>query len=114
MDPHFYWYLARASGVVAFGLVTVSTALGLLISTRLGDRLLERRWTFELHKFASLLGLGFIGLHMAVLLPDPWTHFRPIDLLVPGAAAYRPWAVALGVLAMYGSVLGVATFYIRK
>src|SRR3990170_107000 len=102
MDPHFFWYLARAFGVVAFLLVTLSTSLGLLISTRLGDRLFERAWAFELHKFAWLLGLGFLGLHMAVLLPDPWTRFRVIDLLVPATSAYRPWAVALGVLAMYG------------
>jgi predicted ferric reductase len=115
VDPHFYWYLTRAAGVVTFGLLALSTALGLLISTRLGDKLFERAWVFEIHKFASVLGLAFVGLHMAALLPDPWTRFRVIDLLVPGASSYwRPWAVAAGVLAMYGSVIGTATFYVRK
>jgi len=114
MDPHFYWYLTRASGLVLFGLVAASTALGLLISTRLGNRLAERAWFFELHKFSSILGLAFLGLHMAVLLPDPWTNFRVVDLLLPGVSAWRPLAVALGVLAMYGTVIGVATFYVRR
>jgi predicted ferric reductase len=114
VDPHFYWYLARAAGVVTFGLLTLSTALGLLISTRLGGRLFERPWVFEIHKFASILGLSFLGLHMGALLPDQWTHFRVIDLLVPGVSYWRPEAVAFGVIAMYGSVIGTATFYVRR
>jgi predicted ferric reductase len=114
VDPHFFWYLARASGVVTFVLVTFSTALGLLISTRLGDRLFGRPWVFELHNFSSLLSLGFLGLHIGALLADTWTHFRVIDLLVPGTSAYRPVAVAMGVLAMYGAALGTASFYVKR
>jgi predicted ferric reductase len=114
VDPHFFWYLARASGVVTFVLVTCSTVLGLLISTRLGDRLFGRPWVFELHNFSSLLSLGFLGLHIGVLIADPWTNFRVVDLLVPGPSAYRPIAVAMGVLAMYGAVLGTASFYVRR
>lgn len=114
MDPHFYWYLARAAGVVTFGLLALSTTMGMLISTRAGDKLFERPWVFELHRFSSLLALLFLGLHMGALLPDPWTHFRFVDLLLPGASYWRPWAVAAGIIAMYGSVVGIATFYIRK
>jgi predicted ferric reductase len=114
MDPHFYWYLARAAGVVAFCLVTFSTALGLCISSRLGGGFFEKAWIYELHKFAALLALGFVGVHIIVLLPDPWTSFGLVDLIVPGAAPYRPFAVGAGVLAMYGALIGTFSFYIKR
>ena len=114
LDVHFYWYMARASGVVAFALLTLATGLGLAVTSRLGDGLLNRSWVFEVHKSISLLALAFIGLHLAVLVPDPWTDFTPIDLLLPGTSSYRPLPVAMGVLAMYAAVVGVGSFYIVK
>jgi predicted ferric reductase len=113
MDPHFYWYVVRAAGVVTFGLLTFSTALGLCISARLGGGFFERPWVYELHKFSALLALGFLGIHVAILLPDPWTQFRVVDVIVPGTSAYRPLAVAAGVLAMYGALVGTFSFYIK-
>lgn len=113
MDPHFYWYMSRASGIVAFWLLTLSTALGLSTSSRLWDGLLARGWVFETHKVVSLMALVFVAPHMAVLLPDPWTDFGVVDLLVPGTSAYRPEAVALGVLAMYTGFIATASFYLR-
>ncbi len=74
----------------------------------------KRAWAFELHQFSSLVALSFIGLHMATLLPDQWTDFTPLDLFVPGTSAYRPAGVAVGVLAMYASVIGTVSFYVRK
>lgn len=114
MDQHFYWYLARSSGIVAFWLLTVSTAMGLSTASRLWDGLLERGWVFETHRVASLMALVFVALHAVVLLPDPWTDFRVIDLVVPGTSAYRPEAVALGVVAMYASIIATLSFYLKK
>jgi sulfoxide reductase heme-binding subunit YedZ len=113
LDQHFYWYMARSSGIVAFWLLTLSTALGLSTSSRLWDGLLERGWVFETHRVVSLMALIFVALHMAVLLPDPWTDFGVVDLVVPGTSAYRPEAVALGVLAMYAGIIATASFYLR-
>jgi sulfoxide reductase heme-binding subunit YedZ len=114
LDPHFCWYMARASGIVAFVLLGLTTGLGLGVTSRLGNRLLNRPWFFEAHKFASLLALAFVGLHVAVLIPDPWTDFEPKDLLLPGMSPYRPLAVAMGVLAMYGAVMAAGSFYVKK
>jgi sulfoxide reductase heme-binding subunit YedZ len=106
--------MARSSGIVAFWLLTISTALGLSTSSRLWDGLLERGWVFETHRVASLTALVFVGLHMAVLLPDPWIDFQVVDLVVPGTSPYRPGAVALGVLAMYAGIVATASFYARR
>jgi sulfoxide reductase heme-binding subunit YedZ len=114
LDPHVWWYMTRASAIVAFALVGLTTGLGLVVTSRLGDGILGRPWVFEVHKFTSLLALAFIGLHLAVLIPDPWTDFEPMDLLLPGPSPYRPLAVAIGVLAMYGAVVAAGSFYIKE
>ena len=66
-----------------------------------------------MHKFAALLALGFLAVHVAVVIPDPWTNFHILNLLVPGTAPYRSFAIAAGVLAMYGAVAGTFSFYVR-
>jgi len=79
-----FWYLSRASGVVAYALVWYSMALGLLITT--GWRASAGRpATFDLHTHVSLLGLGFSIFHMLVLLGDPKIHSNVNLLLVPSA-----------------------------
>jgi sulfoxide reductase heme-binding subunit YedZ len=113
VNPQFFWYLGRSSGVVTFCLVTFSTCLGLCISTRLAGGFFQRPWIYELHKFAALLALGFLAVHIAVVIPDPWTNFHILNLLVPGTAPYRPFAIAAGVLAMYGAIAGTFSFYVR-
>jgi predicted ferric reductase len=113
-DQHVFWYVTRAAGLVAFWLLTISAALGLAISSRLGDGLLHRAWVFELHKFSSTLALGFVGLHLLALPPDPWTDFGFIDFVVPGTSSYRPIAVAIGVVGMYGSIIAAGTFYVKR
>jgi predicted ferric reductase len=114
MNPQFYWYLTRSAGLVTFALLTFSTALGISISARVGHGLFEKPWWYELHKFAALLALGFLGIHVIVLLPDPWTSFGLADLFIPGGAPYRPIATAIGVLAMYGALIGTLSFYVRR
>lgn len=114
MNPQFYWYLTRSAGLVTFGLLTFSTALGISISARLFHGLLEKPWVYELHKFAALLAIGFLGIHMIVLLPDPWTNFGVVNLFVPASQPYRTVATSVGVLAMYGAVIGTFSFYVKN
>ncbi len=111
--PHFWWYVARSAGISAFLLLTFSMWLGLGVSSRIFDGLLDRPWVYEVHKFSSLLSLGFIGLHMVALLLDPYINYTLVSVLVPGASGYRPVATAWGVLGMYGAVFIIGSFYVR-
>lgn len=111
--PHFWWYVARSAGISAFLLLTLSMWLGLGISSRIFDGLLDRPWVYEVHKFSSLLALGFVGLHMLGLLLDPYINYTLVSVLIPGASAYRPVATAWGVLGMYGAVFIIGSFYVR-
>ena len=52
-----------------------------------------------LHRTLAWTGLSMVGLHVGALLLDPVLHFGALAVLVPGAAPWRPGAVALGVVA---------------
>ena len=92
------WLIARAAGLVAFGLLTLSVWLGLAMSTRLlGPK--RQKPLLGLHRTLAWTGLSMLGLHAGAVLLDPVLHFGALAVLVPGAAAWRPGAVALGVVA---------------
>ncbi len=93
------WYVARAGGLMAFALLTVSVLVGLALS---GRARLERWPRFALedvHRFAGLLAGCFVALHVLVLLVDDFVPFSFSQLIVPGASSYRPVATAVGVIA---------------
>ena len=93
------WYVARASGMVAFALLTTTVALGLVMSARARLRRWPRFAVEDVHRFASLLTWSFVGIHALALLADSYLPFSLADVVVPGIAPYRPLATALGVLA---------------
>jgi sulfoxide reductase heme-binding subunit YedZ len=93
------WYTARAGGLVAFALLTVSVLLGL----GLAGRIRLRRWpqfaVQDVHRFAGILAGTFVALHGLAVLVDGAVPFGPADVLVPGLAPVHPLAVAAGVVA---------------
>lgn len=93
------WYVDRASGMVAFALLTSTIALGLLMSGRARLRRWPRFAVEDVHRFASLLTWTFVGIHALALLADSYLPFSVADLVVPGIAPYRPFATALGIVA---------------
>jgi sulfoxide reductase heme-binding subunit YedZ len=95
----FTWYVVRAGGLVAFGLLTVTTVLGLLLSGRARLPDWPRFALEDVHRFAGLATGIFVGVHGLGLLVDDYLPFSLGQLLVPGAAPYRPLATALGVVA---------------
>lgn len=107
------WLVARASGLVAFGLLTLSVWLGLAMSTRLlGPKRQKPLLTF--HRTLAWTGLSMVGLHLGAILLDPVLHFGILSALLPGAATWRPFAVALGVVAAWLSLALAASFKARR
>jgi predicted ferric reductase len=108
------WYITRASGMTAYLLLWLSTAWGLAVSSKILDRLLHRAFTYDYHQFISLLALGFVVLHVSVLLFDHFLPYTLLQALVPFLSPYRPLWVGIGVLAFYGSLIVTVTFYLRR
>jgi predicted ferric reductase len=93
------WYVARASGIVAFGLLTLAVVAGLTLSGRARLRYWPRFAVEDVHRFLGLLTGTFIGLHIFTLLIDSYMPFSLTQVLVPGASSYRPLYTAFGVVA---------------
>jgi predicted ferric reductase len=101
MTDQIWWYTARASGLVSFGLAAASIIWGLLYSSRIMEGRPTLRWTLDLHKYLGALTVAFVGVHMAALLLDTQIPFGLRELLVPFASRWRPGAVAIGIVATY-------------
>lgn len=108
----WFWYLSRAAGVSAYLALALSVMWGLLLSTRLVDTLIAR--SVELHKWISAVALALVAAHALVLIGHPYVRFDMLGVLLPFASAYRPAAIALGVLSAYGSVVVFGSFWLRR
>jgi predicted ferric reductase len=109
-----WWYVTRASGIVAYLLLWFSMVLGLAVSSKFFDRLLDRVFTYDFHQFISLLSIAFMVLHVAVLMLDRYLPYSVWQTLVPFISPYRPFWVGVGVIGFYLILLVTITFYIRN
>ncbi len=107
------WLVARAAGLVAFGLLSISVWLGLAMSTRL---LAPRRQKALIGWHQTLLwaAVGMLVLHGTAVLLDPTLHFRVLVAFVPGVAPWRPIAVSAGVTAGWLMLVLAVSFRLRK
>lgn len=111
-DPTF-WILARASGLTAYVLLTLSVLAGLTVKSRPFKNLRLPAVT-DLHRFLALLGLGAVAIHGITLVLDTTVRITPAALLLPGLVPYRPVWTALGVLAGELMALIYVSFALRK
>ncbi|HEX2383386.1 MAG TPA: ferric reductase-like transmembrane domain-containing protein [Acidimicrobiales bacterium] len=101
MSSETWWYLARASGFVAWLAALASLLFGMALSTHALGRRPRRPWLLDLHRYLGGLCVAFVGLHLVALLADDFVQFSIADLLVPFVTSYRTTAVAWGVLAFW-------------
>ena len=100
MRSQTWWYAARAGGIVAWALASLTVIGGLQLSTRL-VRKPAPSWVLDVHRFLGGLTVVFVGVHLVGLAADQFIGFGPVELLVPFASSYKPAAVALGVVGLY-------------
>ena len=115
VDTKAYWYISRASAIVAYILLWLSMILGLLLSTRLSKTWPGPAKAMEIHQYISLLGLFFVGVHALVLMGDVYLAPNLWQVLIPFAGfAYKPEWVVWGQFGMYLWIVLVLSFYVRK
>lgn len=113
-DPHIWWYVTRASAILAWALMTLSTLWGVLLATRVLRKVDDAGKLQDLHRYLGGLGLVMAALHVVSLMLDGWLQFTPLEALVPLQTDYRPWPVALGILALYLVVAGYLSGLLRN
>jgi predicted ferric reductase len=109
-----WWYVTRASGIIAYLLLWFSTVLGLGVTSKYLDGMLDRMFTYDFHEFISLLSVGFTLVHVLVLMLDRYLPYSLAQILVPFISPYRPFWVGIGVIGFYITVLVTVTFYMRN
>ncbi len=87
------WYTIRATGILAFLLLTTSVVAGLLMTNRALPAGQPRVDLFDVHSFTALLAIVFSSVHGLALLLDTYIGFSPSQLLIPFTSTYRPFGV---------------------
>jgi predicted ferric reductase len=111
---HEFWYLSRAAGFTAYLLIFLTVALGVAMSSRVSARVRRGNYTFDLHRFVSVLALAFSLFHVYILLGDRYFAFSVWDLSVPFRSPYRLWATTFGTVTLYLFVIVLVSFYVRR
>jgi predicted ferric reductase len=108
------WYLTRALAVGAYVSLTLSVLFGALRSVARQSR--ERMsWVVdELHQVLAALSAALVVGHLATLLLDPFLPFSIQNLVLPVGEPYRPFAVILGVFALYTMTVLLLTSWFRS
>ena len=101
MAPELWWYLARATGLVAWALAVGSLLLGLALATRAMGPKPSGPWLLDLHRWLGGLAVLFTAAHVGSLIADSYVAFDLVDALVPLASGWKPGAVAWGVMALW-------------
>jgi predicted ferric reductase len=108
------WYVARAGGILAYGLLSASVILGLTLSLKAKLPGWPRFAVEDLHRFVGLLAGTFILIHVGALLIDSYVPFSLANVLIPGSDSYRPVSVAFGIVAAELLVALAVTNHYRK
>ena len=108
------WYLTRASGLVAYLLLSLSTIWGLLLSGKMVKKRIPPATALTLHNYLSWTSIGFTIFHAAVLLFDNYYRYTIATLLIPFIGPYLPIWVGLGVIALYLMLATSLSWYWRK
>ena len=82
-----FWLAARATGLVAFALLTVQVSIGLLLShpTNKSTWKLSKR-VFPWHDHLWVFVTAFLIVHVLSLVADPKSHVGLIGAVIPGLA----------------------------
>jgi DMSO/TMAO reductase YedYZ heme-binding membrane subunit len=114
MSSQLWWYVARASGVVAWVGASGSVLLGLALTLRLTNAA-RPAWMLDVHRFLAGMCVLFTGVHLAALVADSFVHFGVAELLVPYASPWKSGPVAVGVVAFWLLVLvEVTSLFMRR
>jgi methionine sulfoxide reductase heme-binding subunit len=94
------WYLARATGITAFVLLTVTVALGVVTSLRWQTRNIPRFVIEYVHRNVTLVVLALIVIHVGTVVVDGFAPIGWIAAVVPFSSPYRPIWLSLGALGL--------------
>lgn len=114
MDLFSNWNLVRVSGFLAYLLLTISIAAGLL--PKIPSFQKQKQLMMELHKFSGWTGVLTVIFHATLLLQNHYVPYEVEELLIPFEADYAPVLSGIGTIALYLFLVVMATsdFFMKK
>ncbi|MCB0995704.1 MAG: ferric reductase-like transmembrane domain-containing protein [Acidimicrobiales bacterium] len=109
-----WWYLVRASGIVAVALGVAAMFCGLLFSARDTGRWRRPNWWLDLHNQLGGLALIFTAVHLVAVYADEFNGLGLVQILVPFTAPDQTWGMALGVVSAWLFALVVFTSWPKR
>jgi predicted ferric reductase len=101
MNEQTWWFVSRASGMVAWFVLGATCLWGILLITRMLKPADRPAWLLDLHRWLGALAVTTTLVHMAALVADNFVHFGWKELLVPNASPWKTGPVTWGVFAFY-------------
>lgn len=92
------WFLSRATGIVAFVLLTLTVVLGIATSLRLQTRNLPRFVIEYLHRNVTIIVMVLIAIHVTSVVLDGFAPIGWAAAVIPFSSPYRPIWLSLGAL----------------
>ena len=105
---------SSATGVITLVLLSVVVVLGILLDRRVRLPGLPRFAGLSLHRYASLLAVGFLALHITTAVAGPYARVGLAAIVVPFASAYARGWLGLGTVAADLIIAIVATSLLRR
>ncbi|MEJ7822123.1 MAG: ferric reductase-like transmembrane domain-containing protein [Chitinophagaceae bacterium] len=109
--------LSSYIGLLATVVLTFNILLGMMLGTaykrhnywkRLPNRI-KQISILDLHNWTGYVALLLVLVHPTLLLFDPATKFKFVDIIFPVNAPHQKLYVAFGVLAMYAIIMVIVT-----
>lgn len=117
MIPQTWWYLSRASGLVAWLVTGLACMWGILLITRMLKPADRPAWLLDLHRWLGILSVVVTLVHVLTWKATGDADF-PVewkDLFVPFAHEWQAWAISWGIVAFYLLLaVQVSSYLMRK
>jgi methionine sulfoxide reductase heme-binding subunit len=108
------WILLRAAGIGAYLSLFLAVSWGLVSTTSIVTKRISKPSSTLFHQFVATVGVVLLAVHMVLLVIDTYMPFKPLDVLLPMHSTFRPIAITMGVLGMYGVVIVQVSSWLRK
>jgi len=107
------WYASRATGIVAFVLLTAVFVLGVAVRGKSRFPGLPLFATADLHRNISLLAVAFVAVHVLTAVLDSYVHIPLLAAVVPFTSGYERLWLGLGAVALDLMLAMIVTSLLR-
>ena len=105
---------SAATGVISMALLTAVVVLGVLVNRQGRLPGLPRFTGLSLHRYLSLLAVGFLALHILTALAVPFADIRLAAAVIPFTSAREPVWLGLGAVSFDLVIALVVTSLLRR